>query len=210
MASEDTVQRLMGLAREATQEEIIAGLAMGSKGYRPERFNVAGKWERLESAIREALLPAGWRQIEEAPREHGKLLLGWVWYTKHDEDDDGYVTERQCGTVDFIEWRDGGEHGDGYWDAVSGPWGDSADGISHYMPLPAAPSATTAPAEAPADARMLDWLATAGTVLISLVVDAPHDGEICVSGDEATGYGSDLRAAIRAAMSAPTPQEPKP
>jgi len=53
--TEDTVQRLMGLAREATQEEIIAGLAMGSKGYRPDRFNVTGKWERLETAIREAL-----------------------------------------------------------------------------------------------------------------------------------------------------------
>jgi hypothetical protein len=71
-------------------------------------------------------------------------------------------------------------------------------------------SASAQAAEVPADARMLDWLATAGTVLISLVVDAPHDGEICVSGDESIGYGSDLRAAIRAAMSAPTPQEPKP
>jgi hypothetical protein len=206
MASEDTVQRLMGLARAYEAAHYTAcetEEACADSNYIAARST-------LESAIREALLPAGWRPIETAPREHGKLLLGWVWYTKHDEDDDGYVTERQCGTVDFIEWRDGGEHGDGYWDAVSGPWGDSADGISHYMPLPAAPSATTAPAEVPADARMLDWLATAGTVLISLVVDAPHDGEICVSGDEATGYGSDLRAAIRAAMSAPTPQEPKP
>lgn len=51
-----------------------------------------------------------------------------------------------------------------------------------------------------ADARMLDWIATAGTVLISLVVDAPHDGDICVSSDQATGYGKDLRAAIDQAM----------
>jgi hypothetical protein len=70
--TEDTVQRLMGLAREATQEEIIAGLAMGSKGYRPERFNVAGKWERLESALREALaapaeVPAGARDAALPP-----------------------------------------------------------------------------------------------------------------------------------------------
>jgi hypothetical protein len=92
--------------------------------------------------------PVAWRPIETAPREHGKLLLGWVWYTKAGEDDDGEAYEQACSTVDFIEWQDGGEHGDGYWLATAGPWGGYSDGISHWMPLPAAPGA--APSVQPA------------------------------------------------------------
>lgn len=83
---------------------------------------------------------AGWQPIETLPRVHGEVWLGWVHYVKNHEDADGNCVTQDLSTVDFIEWQAGGEHHDGYWMALAGPWGDYSDGITHGMPLPSAPA----------------------------------------------------------------------
>lgn len=83
----------------------------------------------------------GWLPIETAPKEPGKLLLGYVRNARIGEDDDGRYRETDTSTVDFIEWCEGGEHGDGYFMATAGPHGDHGDWITHWMPLPPAPKA---------------------------------------------------------------------
>lgn len=56
-----------------------------------------------------------------------------------------------------------------------------------------------------ADAERLDWIGRQclDELHMSLVIDAPHDGEILVYGDgDSFGYGATLRAAIDAARKA--------
>jgi hypothetical protein len=54
-----------------------------------------------------------------------------------------------------------------------------------------------------ADAARLDWIERQHLEELSmaLIVDAKHDGEYYVCGDDETGYGPTLRNAIDAAMS---------
>jgi hypothetical protein len=57
--------------------------------------------------------------------------------------------------------------------------------------------------EMDADSARLDWIGhqSLEDLAMGLVIDAPHDGEYYVSGDDGrTGYGLTLRAAIDAAI----------
>jgi hypothetical protein len=105
------------------------------------RLKSADELRRLVAENELLRKDAGWRPIETAPKECGNLLLGWVRYQKHRVDDDGKAYTEDGGTIDFIEWQDGGEHGDGYFMATAGPWGDGSDWITHWMPLPSPPDA---------------------------------------------------------------------
>lgn len=82
-----------------------------------------------------------WQPIETAPKD-GSIFLGWVNSVRFGEDDEGQPFETDVSTVDFCEWRDF-ETG-GCFLALAGQHGDSADWITHWMPLPGAPSAARA------------------------------------------------------------------
>ncbi len=63
------------------------------------------------------------------------------------------------------------------------------------------------------DAERIDWISRQylDGLCLTLVVDADHDGEYYVAGDDnQTGYGPTLRAAIDAARSAKALPEPAP
>jgi len=63
------------------------------------------------------------------------------------------------------------------------------------------------------DAERIDWISRQylDGLCLTLVVDADHDGEYYVAGDDnQTGYGPTLRAAIDAARSSKALPEPAP
>ena len=50
------------------------------------------------------------------------------------------------------------------------------------------------------DTERIDWMAHAGDLDISVIQDAPHDGEFLVRADFVSGYGETIRAAIDSAI----------
>ena len=77
-----------------------------------------------------------WLPIETAPKD-GKLFLGWVRAVRYGEDDAGQPFEHDVSDHDFCRWREM-ETG-GFYENMMGQIGDAQD-ITHWMPLPAAPS----------------------------------------------------------------------
>lgn len=122
------------VARAALAAEIAANDARRAEELAAYELTVISLRAELEADRAQQ-----WRPIETAPKKHGDLLLGWVRYEKRGEDDDGNPYAEDGGTVDFIEWQDGGEHGEGYFMAMAGPWGDASDWITHWMPIPTPP-----------------------------------------------------------------------
>lgn len=89
--------------------------------------------------------PAGqgeWLPIETAPKD-GTLFLGWVSAVRYGEDDAGQPFEHDVSDYDFCRWREM-ETG-GFYENMMGQIGDAQD-ITHWMPLPAAPSSEAAAA----------------------------------------------------------------
>jgi hypothetical protein len=86
-----------------------------------------------------------WQPIETAPKD-GRMFLGWVNAVQYGESDEGRQFEADVSDHDFCQWRD---HG-GYFENMMGRVGDASH-ITHWMPLPAAPS-TAAGASERADA----------------------------------------------------------
>jgi hypothetical protein len=74
------------------------------------------------------------------------MFLGWVNAVQYGESDEGRQFEADVSDHDFCQWRD---HG-GYFENMMGRVGDASH-ITHWMPLPAAPS-TAAGASERADA----------------------------------------------------------
>lgn len=102
---------------------------------------MTGDTEHTESGIGAA---AQWQPIETAPKD-GTLFLGWVAAERW-SGLDGECSSHAHDTsqVDFCWWRP--SHGDsesGYFDNGAGQLGDS-QAVTHWMPLPAAPSAPSA------------------------------------------------------------------
>jgi hypothetical protein len=66
--SEDTVQRLMGLARKAEEARVAWVLSSGihSAGYERQHRDARSAFD---SALREALMPAGWKLVPVEPTE---------------------------------------------------------------------------------------------------------------------------------------------
>lgn len=104
------------------------------------------RWEREKTvALREendklrvALKSDGWLPISTAPKD-GSLFLVWVAATNYVENDLGHTIQQDASQVDFASWRDFGDIG-ACVDPVGAPYGDSW-GMTHWMPLPAAPKA---------------------------------------------------------------------
>ncbi|MFY4709902.1 Lar family restriction alleviation protein [Burkholderia glumae] len=95
------------------------------------------RWNRRASPA-PAIPAVHWQPIETAPKD-GSMILMWVHANRHLIDEDGNPYEENFATVDFGEWKEFGEHG-GAFIAYSGPHGDGADGITHWMPLPVDPT----------------------------------------------------------------------
>ncbi|WP_257803316.1 hypothetical protein [Burkholderia glumae] len=96
-------------------------------------------WNKALAASPAPAIPAvHWQPIETAPKD-GSMILMWVHANRHLIDEDGNPYEENFATVDFGEWKEFGEHG-GAFIAYSGPHGDGADGITHWMPLPVDPT----------------------------------------------------------------------
>lgn len=83
-----------------------------------------------------------WQPIETAPKD-GRMFLVWVNASKFGEDDEGRQLETDCSQVDFAEWRTEGDVG--WVDYFAHPFADQ-EYATHWMPLPAAPGSTPAPA----------------------------------------------------------------
>lgn len=78
-----------------------------------------------------------WRPIETAPKD-GSMFMCWIMGVRYGETDEGQQYQEDISQVDFCWWRD--NHGNGYFDPACGQIADSQD-VTHWMPLPAAPSA---------------------------------------------------------------------
>lgn len=97
-----------------------------------ERLNAVAS-TALQAPVHEV---PGWQPIETAPKD-GTMFIGWVRSEIYPDDEEGYRLQRDNSTADFCQWCDF-ETG-GCFIAMAGPHGDSADWITHWMPLPAAP-----------------------------------------------------------------------
>lgn len=97
-----------------------------------------------------------WQPIETAPKD-GSMFLCWVWaerWSSPDGNDSSYPHD--VSQIDFCWWRSRADLPDaGYFDAACGQIGDRQD-VTHWMPLPAAPGATPAPAAAADESLCLE------------------------------------------------------
>lgn len=97
---------------------------------------------RLERLIEWArATPPAWQPIETAPRD-GSTFLCWVSAVLYGETDEGQQYQEDVSQADFCQWQSFEEAPDGGWfEPCCGQIGDS-QGVTHWMPLPAAPGAT--------------------------------------------------------------------
>ena len=133
--------------------------------------------------------PAGgadWQDISTAPKDGTRFVAVGQNYGLDSEAQHTCIAQWLAGC--WVEVSD--------WNGAS-----KLKYLTHWMPLPPLPcSAARTPADSVLeDAARLDWLALAGPTSICLVIDRPHDGEVEVSTDDATGYGKTLREALDAA-----------
>ncbi len=98
-------------------------------------------WEVLYTAPVAQQVPAvpGWQPIETAPKD-GSLFLCWVAAERWSAaDGEGSGRGHDVSQVDFCNWRTQADIPDcGWFDPCCGQIGDS-QGVTHWMPLPAAP-----------------------------------------------------------------------
>ncbi len=85
-----------------------------------------------------------WQPIETAPRD-GTMFLCWVSAVRYGEDENGQQYSADVSEVDFGHWRRCEVSG-GYYENMMGQIGDLED-ITHWMPLPARPTALRADGE---------------------------------------------------------------
>ena len=133
--------------------------------------------------------PAGgadWQDISTAPKDGTRFVAVGQNYGLDSEAQHTCIAQWLAGC--WVEVSD--------WNGAS-----KLKYLTHWMPLPPLPcSAARTPADSVLeDVARLDWLALAGPTSICLVIDRPHDGEVEVSTDDATGYGKTLREALDAA-----------
>jgi hypothetical protein len=84
-----------------------------------------------------------WQPIETAPKD-GSMFLCWVSAVRHTRIDGEFGLPGDVSEPDFCQWN--GNGGDGYWDNMMGQIGDEY-GVTHWMPMPAAPGTATQPDE---------------------------------------------------------------
>jgi hypothetical protein len=87
-------------------------------------------------ALIERVEKSQWQPIETAPKD-GRMFLGWVSAIQYGESDDGSPYETDVSDHDFCQWRDLPDGG--YFENMMGKVGDASH-ITHWMPLPAAPT----------------------------------------------------------------------
>ena len=96
------------------------------------------RWNTREAALTAAPAADGWMPIAEAPKD-GTLFLCWVSAERwSQEDGEGSGRSADTSEVDFGQWRHF-ETGGAFVNMMD-QIGDMQD-ITHWMPLPAAPSA---------------------------------------------------------------------
>ena len=140
-----------------TDEQIDALMPAPSKLLPPHGFNYVGfvyayTAEQVRSIVRAALsthpsapvAPAGWQPIETAPKD-GTLFLCWVSAVQHGESDEGQQYQVDVSQADFCQWQAFEEAPDGGWfEPCCGQISDQ-QAVTHWMPLPATPSAEAQP-----------------------------------------------------------------
>jgi hypothetical protein len=86
-----------------------------------------------------------WLPIETAPKD-GTLFLCWVSAVQHGESDEGQQYQVDVSQADFCQWHAFEEAADGGWfEPCCGHISDQ-QAVTHWMPLPPAPGASSSPA----------------------------------------------------------------
>jgi len=103
-----------------------------------EEMNLLRELREARPALLAALRLREWRPIETAPKD-GSLFLGWVAAERWSAvDGGGSGRSADTSEVDFCQWRNMATGG--FYENMMGQIGDAQD-ITHWMPLPAPPSA---------------------------------------------------------------------
>lgn len=110
----------------------------GSSEYEPYRCDMCDGFGRVARAALAPAQPEGWQPIATAPKD-GRMFLGWVAAVEYGESDEGRPFETDASDHDFCQWVKSGDYG--YFENMMGTVGDASH-ITHWMPLPAAPSPT--------------------------------------------------------------------
>lgn len=97
----------------------------------------AARIAALEDEVLALRKDAEWQSIETAPKD-GTMFLCWVTAERYGETDEGQQYTHDESQIDRGWWRTGDN--EGYFDNACGQIGDMQY-ISHWKPLPPAPSA---------------------------------------------------------------------
>lgn len=94
-----------------------------------------------ECTMPREVVQSGWMPIDTAPKD-GSMFLCWVDAERWSAlDGEGSGIAHDVSQIDLCRWSSVAESpNEGYFDNASGQVGDD-QGVTHWMPLPAAPTA---------------------------------------------------------------------